>query len=229
MTNPPCQQSTPGIYTFALQVKDDDGGENIATGTLTVIVSPIRLTNAGWESVSQYCPVNEDIYVEIYDLSRDLNILAPDALIATVVNSTTTDTETMTLAETGNSTAIFRGTLNLVASATHANGHAMLEAQGGDAIQLQYTDPANSQDTSTQNGTIIPGSCEIHLTVTKSGGAAHLSWTGISGSYQVRRSIDSSFGTYEAFVPIGGPAGTTYDDPDSPLPGDIFYYLVENQ
>jgi len=138
------------------------------------------------------------------------------------------DTEAIMLTETGSDTAIFRALLDLQESASSTDQNGILEAVDGDTVRLQYTDPANSTDTSTADAAIVSTPSEILLMLAKSGTTANLSWTGAPGPYEVRRSEDPVFTVYDTFTPNGGPSGTTYDDPDFPSSGDIFFYLVES-
>ncbi len=71
----------------------------------------------------------------------------------------------------------------------------------------------------------------IVLTVTRNVSVANLSWTGGDGTFKVEIAAnDRTFNTGRTTTdPIGGSAGTTYNDAVAPPAGTTRYYLVRNK
>jgi len=71
---------------------------------------------------------------------------------------------------------------------------------------------------------------DIQLDLSAPAQATLLSWSGGGGLYRLHRSAAPSFvghGTV-SFAPVGGAAGTTFTDAESPPAGQSFFYIVVN-
>ena len=106
-------------------------------------------------TVSTYAE-NGTIYVQVNDGDQNRNTAVAETLTGiTVTDTTTGETEALTLTETGVNTGIFRGSLaTSTSSSDNGNSSGKLYMVGADAIKVEYTDPlfGTSYDNPTNPG-----------------------------------------------------------------------------
>ena len=130
-------------------------------------------TNGAFAPVTSYV-ANGTIYIKISDPDQDLTTGLD--VIQVVITTSTGDTETITLTETGNTTGIFQGSIpsNTLASTTN-NG--TLNAPEGAQLTLMYTDPTDGSDVCTDQAIISTPTPAVTLTktlITPSNGIANV-------------------------------------------------------
>ncbi len=121
-----------------------------------------NFTNSAFTNVTSYV-ANSTIYVQVSDPDQDLT--AGVNTITVVLTTTTGDSETLTLSETGGSTGVFRGSIpsNTLATTT---GNGILNAPNGTQLTLNYTDPDDGTDVCSVQAVISTPTPAITLTKT---------------------------------------------------------------
>jgi YD repeat-containing protein len=117
--------------------------------------STTRFTNSSGTDVTSYEIGTDDAYVTVTDSdqNRDSNLAETVSVVITCTSSG--DSETITLTETGNNTGVFRNTTGINSAlppATQENG--IIEASNGDVITATYTDDDEPSDTSDDTATM---------------------------------------------------------------------------
>jgi cysteine-rich repeat protein len=93
-----------------------------------------------------------DIFITLFDDDENLDGTALDTLDVTVQSLTTGDSETVTLTETGNSTAEFRNTVGLPTAAGVATTEdGTLQQDGSEDLLVNYTDGEDATDSTSAN------------------------------------------------------------------------------
>lgn len=86
----------------------------------------------------------ESIVVSVTDSDLDTDALLAETVDVSVVNTTSNETETVTLTETGDNTGIFTGSLATeFGTIAGTDEDAILVVQAGDVVQLTYSDENN--------------------------------------------------------------------------------------
>ena len=80
--------------------------------------------------------------VSVYDLDEDRDSGTRDAFAVGVVNGS--QTETLTVTETGNSTGAFTGTISTVFSLSFSSDDGIIQAKAGDQVVFSYADSLDS-------------------------------------------------------------------------------------
>ena len=88
------------------------------------------------------------IGVSVYDVDEDRNIGTRNTFDVGVANGS--QTETLTVTETGNSTGIFTGTISTVFSLSFTSGDGIVQAKAGDQIVFTYADSLDSNGNTVQ-------------------------------------------------------------------------------
>ena len=98
----------------------------------------------------------ENIYVTVSDADENNNVLLQETVTVDVFNTYTSDSEIITLTETGNDTGVFRNTSGLLMRyhCFGVPGNSQLEVVGGENINVNYTDDDDGGDTSSDTAVI---------------------------------------------------------------------------
>ncbi|MDO9104569.1 MAG: Ig-like domain-containing protein, partial [Methylovulum sp.] len=86
---------------------------------------------------------NTALGLQVTDSDQNKNTAAADTFTVKVTNTSTGETEDVLLTETGNNTGIFRNTLATSTSTGAGNNNGTLVMVNGNAIKVEYTDPAS--------------------------------------------------------------------------------------
>ena len=144
----------PGAVT---NVVSANGGDGVITSTDTVPTSgticTLSFTDSSGNPVTSYAP-GGSVYVTVTD--NDTKGLGPISVLVT--DPTTGDAQTLSLAETGVNTGIFRNTTGLPLSQTtgQAVQDGTLYALIGDSIHATHTDSVNGDTCSSSPDASIP-------------------------------------------------------------------------
>ncbi len=137
-------EGTEGITNSAqtsLQVSYPAGG---TLSTTTFIDSTGTATNS--------YATNQSICMRVTDLNSNLNPATIET-ITVLLTSTTGDSETLTLSETGTNSGIFSGCINANTNNPSA-GNGIINAAGGAGLTATYTDPTNPSDKSSDTAIV---------------------------------------------------------------------------
>lgn len=141
-------------YTFTAtgSTWTNSGTVTEGTGGKITLASASQFDDGAGTAKSSFSGDGRDsVYVRVTDTS--LNLLAATAETQTVTitaRSMITDTETVTLIETGVATGIFSGGVTFGMSGTNVGGQ--LDYQGGGTLSFAYTDSQDSSDTGSGTG-----------------------------------------------------------------------------
>lgn len=116
--------------------------------TALTVPGPLRLTPA------EYYSNGDPLFVRVTDYDQNTNPAAPDTITITV-NAPGGDSETLTLAETGDSTGIFIGYLQSTGAAVSA-GNCELSIAGSQQITASYSDPLDAVVTVADAALVDP-------------------------------------------------------------------------
>ncbi|MEZ4868799.1 MAG: SdrD B-like domain-containing protein [Caldilineaceae bacterium] len=144
------QASTP----FNLNFQD--------TGTPSI--SEFTTGNNG-TATSSYNP-NDTICVRVTDVDQNSNPAAAETIIA-VITSSSGDSETVTLTETGVDTGVFTLCLPSSSSTVGTANNGTLYAQAGAGLIISYEDPNDATDTSSATAVVASGTPAINLSKTR--------------------------------------------------------------
>ncbi len=160
------------IGNYKLEVTAKEGYEDNVTNKASTVFEVQQedlgtpcvsnFTNSAFTTVTSYV-ANSTIYVQVSDPDQDLT--AGVNTITVVLTTTTGDSETLTLSETGGSTGVFRGSIpsNTLATTT---GNGTLNAPEGAQLTLNYTDPDDGTDVCSVQAVISTPTPAITLTKT---------------------------------------------------------------
>jgi uncharacterized repeat protein (TIGR01451 family) len=147
-----------GNYTIrATAFEGTEGITNSAQTTVQVAYpaggtpSVIAFIDSTGAPTNSYA-TNQTVCVRVTDLNRNLNPGSVENVTA-IITSTSGDTETMTLTETGTNTGVFSGCINANTSSANS-GNGVLNAAGGSGLTVTYTDPFNPADTVTDTAIV---------------------------------------------------------------------------
>ena len=133
----------------------NNGGLMTNAGDFNYPSNTIKLTDASYVEDNNFAQ-GDTIYMTVTDVSVNLNGGSAETLSVTLT-TTAGDSETKTLTETGNSTAIFRGSITS-AWGTYVVSNNNIEMVLDDVITLNYVDANDGTDTGsdTANTTADP-------------------------------------------------------------------------
>ena len=147
--------------TYALQLTAKEGLENTVTDVRSML-STIKFSDTGTPSVVEFTATSNGTVVDSYDSTasgtgqvclrltdydKNVNTGVAETLTVTL-KSTTGDTETVTLTETGVNTGVFVNCLDRVIT-SGANVVGSIYAAAGDLLTVSYTDATDPSDTSS--------------------------------------------------------------------------------
>ncbi len=152
--------STTGAYSIVATAKE--GFENTISAQRSVAVnlsfqdlgtpSVVEFINSGGTSVLTYA-ANQSVVLRVTDLDQNTDPAVVETVTVTVVSSSG-DTETITLTETGVNTGVFIGTLPASATTVGAGNNGTLHAPTGSSLSVTYIDPTDASDTTTDTATV---------------------------------------------------------------------------
>ncbi len=140
----------PGTGTFQEPVGPSAcfaGGVFVALGNPLVNGQPIDPAPVHDVGASGSYNLGEPFFLRLDDSDQNVDAAVVDYAVVTVVNSTSGDSETIRLTETGIDTGIFAGYVPS-ASGAAASGDCVLQGQAGSQVEVRYTDPADANDAS---------------------------------------------------------------------------------
>ncbi|MDH3747808.1 MAG: OmpA family protein [Gammaproteobacteria bacterium] len=99
--------------------------------------------------------LGEPAFIRLIDLDQNLDYQVIDTAVVTVTNSTSGDSETIQLSETGLDTGVFAGFIATGGGAVVA-GDCVLQSASQSTLLVNYTDPADGADTAQSNAQFDP-------------------------------------------------------------------------
>jgi uncharacterized repeat protein (TIGR01451 family) len=165
--------STPGTFDIAATANEGTEGITASSGA-TVTLEPLdtgtpsaaAFTSGNNGPVTNAFSPNGSICIRVSDLDQNLDSSAVEPLTA-IVTSSTGDSESVTLTETGTNSGVFAACVSSSASSGAGTNNGVLNAPAGSVITLSYTDPNDPTDQSTATATILPPAGVASLSVTK--------------------------------------------------------------
>ncbi len=146
------QVTSGNILTVSYTDATDSGDTSSDTANfIGETSSNTCFTDSTGSDRSSYRAGGEGIYVTVYDADQNTDDSTQQSLVCTVSDGATGDTVTITLYETTNNSGVFRnpapGLQSEIGLATAADG--VLQTEVGSTVQVTYTDPRHSTDTSS--------------------------------------------------------------------------------
>lgn len=142
--------------TLSANYRDNDDTNDAAAGFVIMRLAPTAsstfFSDTGGNPKSQFTITANDVFLTVQDFDRNTDSASRQTVVATLRDTATGDTESITLLETGIDTGIFRNTVgftstrNTTGSAIAGNNN--LEVGDGDTLTGSYTDPNNPGDIS---------------------------------------------------------------------------------
>lgn len=131
-------------------------------GTFVTLADPLLIgggsidpTQAHEVSGASAYTLAEFAFIRLSDADQNLDFQLIDYAIVTVSNTTTGDTETIRLTETGLDTGVFAGFVPLSGGAV-TSGDCVLQGQSNTTIVVQYLDPADAGDVASDSALLDP-------------------------------------------------------------------------
>ena len=124
------------------------------SGVISRTPGEVALFDSSWQKVIGYAG-GETVYIEVADADRNADPAAAETVTVVLVNSATGDTETVTLAETGPDTGVFRGSIATSLSASSA-ADGVLSVAVNSRIVATYTDPLDAEPAHAAAALIDP-------------------------------------------------------------------------
>jgi len=97
----------------------------------------------------------EPAFIRLADSDQNLDYQVIDYAVVTVTNTTSGDTETVQLTETGLNTGVFSGYVPL-GSGAPVSGDCVLQGASNTGFSVNYTDPADPADTALTDAQLDP-------------------------------------------------------------------------
>lgn len=147
---------TANSATVSANYRDNDDTSDSTAGFVTMRLAPTAsstfFSDTGGNPKSQYTIGANDVFLTVQDFDRNTDTASSQSVIATLRDTATGDTESITLLETGVNTGIFRNTIGFSSTRNTTGsavaGNANLEVGDGDTITGSYTDPNTPGDGS---------------------------------------------------------------------------------
>ncbi len=131
-------------------------------GTFVTLADPVLIGGSSIDptqvqevSATAAYTLAESAFIRLTDTDQNLDFQAIDYAMVTVSNTTTGDTETIRLSETGLDTGVFAGYVPM-SGGLAASGDCVLQGRSGSSIVVQYTDPADGSDVSSDTALLDP-------------------------------------------------------------------------
>jgi large repetitive protein len=165
--------ATEGSFTITTTAKE--GFENTISATRSISV-PLSGDDLGTPSVTEFTTglngpgtlvyaVDEPVAVRVTDVDQNTNPLVAET-VTVVITSSTGDSETVTLTETGVNTGVFAATIPASGTVAGTANNGTLYAIAGSVLNVTYVDPTDPLDTSSDSATIPSGVEGVSVTKT---------------------------------------------------------------
>ena len=164
----------PAAFYLSAAGTYDNNGTTTETGFIKHPLTSSKLTNSSGTEVASYNTGSDSVYITVEDSDGNLDATAVDTVTTTIVTANTySDSETITLTETGVDTSIFRsGALTFSVTSAKTNDSGVFEVSGPGTLTLAFTDSKDASDTGSDTASYTGSSY-----VGNSGGS-----TGAAGS-----------------------------------------------
>ena len=107
--------------------------------TLAAVTGSLKLTDASWQDKTIY-RTGETLYIQVTDTDENEDSTVKDSLSVSVASNTEATAETVTLTETGISTGVFQGSIDLDDKGGVVADGKLQVTFGGDKITVTYKD-----------------------------------------------------------------------------------------
>lgn len=131
-------------------------------GTFVTLADPVLIGGSSIDptqvqevSATAAYTLAESAFIRLTDTDQNLDFQLIDYAIVTVSNTTTGDTETIRLSETGLDTGVFAGYVPM-SGGLAASGDCVLQGRSGSSIVVQYIDPADAGDVASDTALLDP-------------------------------------------------------------------------
>ncbi len=143
----------PGTFT--------NTGTVTETGAIVHPLASVDFVDGAGTAASTYATAASSVYLKVVDTDANLTTSA-DTMTVTVTSDTYSDSETITLTETGASTGIFQSSGNIfsVASAK-TNNDGLFQVSGNGTVSLAFTDSKDSTDTGSDSATFTGNTVSV--------------------------------------------------------------------
>ncbi|OGH95005.1 MAG: hypothetical protein A2538_04955 [Candidatus Magasanikbacteria bacterium RIFOXYD2_FULL_41_14] len=138
----------------------DNNGVIAETGAIKHGVTSAKITNSAGTETASFNADGGYVYITVQDYDGNLNASAINTITGSVLTEgTLTDSEAITLTETGVDTGIFRSAA-LPFSVTNAEvrNNSVINVNGNGTLTLTFTDSKDSSDVGTDTATFIAAS-----------------------------------------------------------------------
>ncbi len=165
--------STQGSFTITTTARE--GFENTISATRSISV-PLSGGDLGTPSVTEFTTglngpgtlvyaVGESVSVRVTDVDQNTNTLVAET-VTVVITSSTGDSETVTLTETGVNTGVFVATIPASGTVAGTVNNGTLYAIAGSVMNVTYVDPTDPLDVSVDSASIPSAVAGVSVTKT---------------------------------------------------------------
>ncbi len=168
---------TLAIGNYSLYATGDYSNASLVTkgagGTIFHAADYVRFTDSGGTPVTTFNS-GSSVYVEVKDVDRNLDATTAETIsVPVTVNAAGgSDSETMTLTETGLATGIFRSAAMSLTSGSVAVGDGILEVSANGVGTVTYTDAQDTSDTAASTASLLYTAPMLTPSVSSGGGGA---------------------------------------------------------
>ena len=169
----------PAAFYLSAAGTYDNNGTTTETGFIKHPLTSSKLTNSSGTEVASYNTGSDSVYITVEDSDGNLDATAVDTVTTTIVTANTySDSETITLTETGVDTSIFRsGALTFSVTSAKTNDSGVFEVSGPGTLTLAFTDSKDASDTGSDTASYTGSSY-----VGNSGGSTGAAGSGFAAS-----------------------------------------------
>ena len=134
----------------------DNNGTTTESGIIKHPLTSSKLTDSSGTEVTTF-GASDSVYVSVTDSDGNLDASTVNTMTGSVVTASTySDSETITLTETGVDTGVFRSAaLPFDLSAEAFNNNATFEVAGNGSLALAFTDSKDSSDTGSDTASFL--------------------------------------------------------------------------
>ncbi len=183
--------------TLAVSGTYNNNGTVTETGAIQHASESADITDSSGTPVADVETSNQIVYVTVEDQDGNLDATALDTITgSTLTASTFSDSETMTLTETGVDTGVFISSLSVARSSLGQSGNGRIELSSNGTFTLAFADNKDAGDTGSDTATYTGSSFS-------SGGRSHGGGGGGGGS-PASPSVVKNQPTVDPSVPVKG-------------------------
>jgi uncharacterized repeat protein (TIGR01451 family) len=161
--------------SFTITTTANEGFEGTISATRSISV-PLSGDDLGTPSVTEFTTglngpgtlvyaVDETVAVRVTDIDQNTNPLVAET-VTVVITSSTGDSETVTLTETGVNTGVFAATIPASGTVAGTVNNGTLYAIAGSVLNVTYVDPTDPLDTSSDSASIPSAVAGVSVTKT---------------------------------------------------------------